>query len=122
MAKHFHPKVTLFAGPDADERAIRHREYYGPGSVLVLNPGTDPAHLLWPVWDKIVKIDWPGADWVRMKQLERALRRDGAAVVAGCDRSGKLILVPVQAVEHPKLKTVCAVLRCHIEARSGRAA
>ena len=95
--------VTLFCGLSCWERAVEHRLVYGKGSVLVLDCGTDPARMLWPVWDRIVKIDWPAADWARLKRLERALRRDGADLVAGCDRFGERVLSEFQRCERDTL-------------------
>jgi hypothetical protein len=123
VATHFRYNLTLFAGPGCSARACCHRAEYGLGGVLVLEPGADPECMLWPVWDRVIKIDWPNADWVRLKQLERALVRDGADVVAGCDRAGELVLFPVQKSQRePKLKKVSATLVCHFEALGPRRA
>jgi len=124
VATHFRSKVVLFAGPEVYNRACRHRAEFGPGSALVLDFGQDPESLIFPVSDRIIKIDWPGVDWVRLKQLERALIRDGADVVAGCGCDGELILFPVQESQRkPKLKQVTASFVCHFEALGpGRAA
>jgi hypothetical protein len=76
--------VRLFAGKNAWERAQRHRDRFGPASVLVLPPGSNPLCLRWPRIPDLVA-DITGMDGAIVRDLGAALIRDGAVLVYAID-------------------------------------
>lgn len=92
VSAHYQPIVTLFGGPQAWDRAIAHRRWHGRGSVLVLEFGQDASHLLWPLWDRIITINWPNVAPWRLKQLTWIFLEAKADLVVGVDRTGELVL------------------------------
>jgi hypothetical protein len=81
-----HPNVRLFATPDSWERAQRHREGFGPATVLCLPPNESPLSYRWPpLHDLIAIID--GLNGQRAHELAQALIRDGAMLVYLLDSS-----------------------------------
>jgi hypothetical protein len=75
-----HPNVRIFCGPNAWDRARRHRERFGEASATLLPPYIAPLDLRWPRLSDVV-VDISGADGQVIRELANALVRDGAHVV-----------------------------------------
>ena len=79
------PNVYLFACRDAWDRATAHRLGHGPGSTLILPPGSDPEGYRWPrVRDLVADVTGLPGDTAR--RLANALVRDGVRLAYLLDR------------------------------------
>lgn len=85
--------------PDPWILALRHRHVFGPASILVLPPGTDPEEYRWPpVRELLADItDLPG---LTMRALAHVLVRDGVQLAYLLDARHHQRSLRVRAKRH----------------------
>jgi hypothetical protein len=74
VADHFQFAVNIFIGDDAWDEAVPHRFISGRGSVLVVDHTMDPFDLMYPVFDRRIKVYWnPPCTLCQIQRLARLL-------------------------------------------------